>query len=79
MYPLGVLYERFGSCVIYDAQSQLDSRLDSILSNGIWCWKHARSKELIDIQCRLPAVQLGSVDKSVWTIARKGSYVSADT
>jgi hypothetical protein len=77
-HPLGVLYERFGSRVIYDAHSWLDSRLDSFLSNGIWCWKPALSEELVDIQSRLPEVQLGSVDKSVWTIARKGSYISAD-
>jgi hypothetical protein len=78
-HPLGVLYERFGSRVIYDAHSRLDSRLDTVLSNGIWCWNPARSKELVDIQSRLPEVQLGSVDKPVWTIARKGSYESADT
>jgi hypothetical protein len=78
-HPLGVLYERFGSRVIYDAHSWLDSRLDSILSNGIWCWKPALSEELVDIQSQLPEVQLGSVDKPVWTIARKDSYVSADT
>jgi hypothetical protein len=78
-HPLGMLYERFGSRVIYDAHSRLDSRLDSVLSNGIWCWKPTRSEELVDIQSRLPEVQLGSVDKPIWTIARKGSYVSADT
>jgi len=33
-HPLGMLNERFGSRVIYDAQIRLDSRLDSILSNG---------------------------------------------
>jgi len=74
-----VLIEKYGFWIIYDDNSRLDSKLDSILRNGVWCWKSTRSKNLVDIQCCLLEVYIGPVDKPVWTIARKGSYVNSDT
>jgi hypothetical protein len=49
------------------------------LCNGSWSWKPASSEELVDIQCCLIEVPLGSGDKPVWTSGRKGSYVSSNT
>jgi len=50
----GVLIERYGSRVVYDASSGLNSKLSSVLSNGNWCWKPARSEDLVAIQSGLP-------------------------
>jgi hypothetical protein len=46
---------------------------------GVWCWKPARSKMLVDIQSRFPKVPIGEIDKPVWSISRFGSYVCSDT
>jgi len=35
--------------------------------------------ELVDIQSKLSDVPPGEVDKPIWTISRKGVYVSAET
>lgn len=78
-HPYGVLIEMYGHRIVYDANNQLDSKLASILSNRAWCWKPAQSENLVDIQCRLPEVPLGLVDKPMWTIARKGSFACSDT
>jgi hypothetical protein len=60
-HPCGVLIERYGFRVVYDASSGLNYKLSSVLSSGIWCWKPARSKDLVDIQSRLPERLLGRV------------------
>jgi hypothetical protein len=78
-HPFGVLFEKYGYRIIYDSQSLLDSKLDSVLRNGVWCWKPARSEALVDIQSRLLEVHLGTFDKPIWSIACKGIYVSVDT
>jgi hypothetical protein len=78
-HPCGVLIERYGSRVVYDARSGLNSKLSSVLSNGNWCWNPARSEDLVAIQSRLPEIVLGHVDKPVWKIARNGSFVSSET
>jgi hypothetical protein len=78
-HPLGVLFERYGFRIIYDPNSRLKSKLSTVLCTGSWCWKPARSEDLVDIQCCLPEVHLGPIDELVWTIGRKGSYVSSNT
>jgi hypothetical protein len=78
-HPCGPLLEKYGFRIIYDSQSRIDAKLVSVLRNGDWNWTPAWSKELVDIQSRLSEVHLGVCDKPVWTIARKGVYVSADT
>jgi hypothetical protein len=37
------------------------------------------SKALVEIQARLHEVRFGPYDKPVWTVSRKGSYVSSET
>jgi hypothetical protein len=61
------------------SQSRVDAKLASVSLNGEWCWKPARSDNLVDIQRRLLEIQLGDSDKPIWTIARNGDYVSFDT
>jgi hypothetical protein len=36
-YPFGVLFEKYGYRIIYDSQSRLDVKLDSVLRNALWC------------------------------------------
>jgi hypothetical protein len=73
------LVDRFGYRIIYDSNSQLEAKLDSVIRQGNWCWCPARSDDLVAIQSKLPEVPIGEVDKPVWTIARSGSYVCSDT
>jgi hypothetical protein len=64
---------------IYDSQSRLDAKLDSVLRNGLWCWKPARSEALVALQSKLPEIPLGITGKPIWTIAKKGTYINAET
>jgi hypothetical protein len=71
--------DRFGYRIIYNSNSRLEAKLDSVLKQGEWCWRHARSEELVAIQSRLPNVSIGAIDKPVWTLARSGTFVRAKT
>lgn len=58
----------------------MEAKLNSVLKQGKWCWKLARSEDLVStIQSRLPEVSLGAVDNPVWIVGRSGSFVCADT
>jgi hypothetical protein len=78
-HPFGALVEKFGFRIVYDSCSNLEAKLSSVLKDGIWCWRPARSEDLVEIQTKLPEVHLGIVHSPVWTISRSGVYVSADT
>jgi hypothetical protein len=78
-HPFGALVGKFGYRVIYDSHSKLEAKLESVLKQGEWCWRPARSEKLVAIQSRLPDVPIGVVDKPIWTIARSGTYVRANT
>jgi hypothetical protein len=80
-HPFGALVDKFGyrDRVIYDSHSKLEAKLESVLKQEEWCWRPARSEELVAIQSKLPNVPIGVVDKPIWTIARSGTYVYADT
>jgi hypothetical protein len=78
-HPFSPLYKKYGFRIVYDSQSNLEAKVNSVLRNGDWRWKPARSNDLIDIQSRLPEVHLRDVNKHVWTISRKGVFVSSNT
>jgi hypothetical protein len=78
-HPCGPLLDGFDFRVIYDSQSSIDVKVASVLKNGEWHWKPARSEELVTIQSRLPKINLGDSDNPVWTVSRKRIYVSSDT
>jgi hypothetical protein len=78
-HPLGVLFDRFGYRAIYDSHSRLKAKLDSVLKEGLWCWRPARFEELVIIQSRLPKIPIGAMDKPVWTISKIGAYTSAES
>ncbi|XP_062169099.1 uncharacterized protein LOC133875111 [Alnus glutinosa] len=78
-HPFGALVEKFGFIIVYDFCSNLEAKLSSVLKDGIWCWRLARSEDLVEIQTKLSEVPLGIVDSPVWTISHSSVYVSADT
>jgi hypothetical protein len=69
-HPAGYLLDTYGHRVIYDAQSSLNAHLSSVLVNGQWSWRPARSEALVEIQCRIPEIVLGNSDKAIWTVAK---------
>jgi hypothetical protein len=75
----GALFDSFGFRVIYDSNSRLDAKLDTVLKQGEWCWRPARFEDLVAIQSRLMDVPIGEVDKPVWTLARSGLFTCANT
>jgi hypothetical protein len=44
---VGILYDRFGFHVIYDARSNVNAKLSSVLHDGNWLWAPARSDDLV--------------------------------
>jgi hypothetical protein len=70
-HPMGVLFEKFGFKMVYDAHSTLEAKLSSVIQNGNWCWGPARSEALVEIQAGLYEVRLGSCDKPIWGASRK--------
>ncbi|XP_059435384.1 uncharacterized protein LOC132168417 [Corylus avellana] len=78
-HPAGILIEQYGFRVVYDAQSNIEAKLSSVICNGDWFWRPARSEALVDIQARLSEVCLGQFDKPIWLGSKKGVYVSAET
>lgn len=78
-HPAGVLLEKYGHRAVYDAQSRLEARLSTVLINGVWCQRPARSDALVEIQGRLPEIKIGDCDTPIWSASKKGSYVSSDT
>jgi hypothetical protein len=56
-HPSSVLLENYGYRVAYDAQSRVDAKLFSVIFNGEWYWRPARSDDLVEIQSRLHEVR----------------------
>jgi hypothetical protein len=77
-HPAGCLFDTYGSRVMYDAGPSIGPMLSSIIRDGDWLWTSARSEALVDIQCRLPEVILGEVDKVVWD-SKNGELSSSET
>lgn len=64
-HPLGILYEKYGHRVMYDAGGRMDDEVSKVLINGNWRWKAARSEDLVTIQSHLPMVELGKNDQAI--------------
>jgi hypothetical protein len=78
-HPDGILIDVFGHRAVYDAQSNLKAKLSSVILNGDWYWRPARSDALVEIQSKLHEVDFGPSDTPVWTVSKNGSYVSFET
>jgi hypothetical protein len=55
-HPAGVLIEQYGFRVVYDAQSNIEAKLSSVICNGEWVWRPARSDSLVEIQVKFGSV-----------------------
>jgi len=77
-HPDGCLLEKYGHRAVYDAGSSLDAKLSTVIRNGDWFWPYARSDKLVELQIKLPEVDIGEVDLPVWH-SRTGKYACVDT
>jgi hypothetical protein len=57
----------------------VEAKLASVIRNGDWLRRPARSEALVEIHARLSEISLGSMDNPIWTASKKGYYVSSDT
>lgn len=70
------MLDKYGYRAIYDAQSHLNSRLSSVIKDGLWFWKPARSNALVEIQSKLFMVDFGVRDEPKWVIAKSGNIIA---
>jgi hypothetical protein len=77
-HPDGCLLDKYAPIPIYEAGSSLDAKLSTIICNGEWNWPHARSDRIVDLQSKLPEVEVGTQDQPVWN-CKKGEYVCSGT
>lgn len=61
----------------YDAPSNNNVKLSSVLQNKSWIWKPARSDDRVMIQSKLPSVEIGDTDKIIRLPSKSGSCSSA--
>ena len=73
------MVQRFGSHVIYDAASNPEAKVDSMLKNKTWIWRPARSDALVTVQCQLFLVELKDEDKALWQATKSGKFSCAAT
>jgi hypothetical protein len=65
-HPVGYLLDTFGYRIVYDSGFPLQSKLDVIIKNGKWFWPRARSNAIVEVQSRLPDVDIGDADLPMW-------------
>lgn len=65
-HPDGVLFDKYGFRVVYDACSKIDAKLSSVIKDGDWNWLPARFDDLVSIQSRLPFVKVGLKETALW-------------
>jgi len=63
---------------IYDAGHSIGPKLSSIIRNGEWLWKSARSDSLVEIQSRLPEIPIANADIPVRKFS-KGTFLCFET
>ena len=78
-HPNGTLYQKYGHRIVYDAASSLNAKVSSILQNKEWCWRPARSEDLVDIHSKLSLVQIKDSDRAIWLLNSSGKFNCADT
>lgn len=78
-HPDGILLEKFGSSVVYDAHSKMDAKLSSVIREGNWLWAPARFDALVEFQSKLSLIEIGEKDVPKCIISKTGRYSSSDT
>jgi hypothetical protein len=56
----------------------VEAKLSTVIRNGDWFWRPARSDALVEIQSKLAEVRFGVGDQPIWTVSKKGVFVSSD-
>lgn len=74
----GCLLDKYGHRVVYDAGSSVGAKLSTIIRNGEWYWPYARTDRLVELQSKLPEVEITNSDLPVWS-CKKGKYMCAET
>jgi hypothetical protein len=77
--PDGILLGKYEYRAVYDAQSNVEAKLSTVICNGDWYWRPARSDASVEIQSKLAEVHFGDGDHLIWTASKKGEFVSSDT
>jgi hypothetical protein len=77
-HPEGCLLEKYGHRAVYDAGSNVEARVSSIIRDGEWYWPAARSERIVEIQSRLSEVLICDDDQPIWR-STKGTYSCAET
>lgn len=77
-HPAGYLLDTYGHRTVYDSGCSLEARLSTIIKDGEWYWPYTRSSNLVEIQSRIPEVDLGGSDQPIWK-SSTGSYSCAAT
>jgi hypothetical protein len=78
-HPDGILLAKYGFRPIYDAGSQINAKLSSVIRDHHWNWPPARSDVLVSIQSQLSLVPLGDSDQAWWSISKSGKYTCNET
>jgi hypothetical protein len=77
-HPDGCLIDKYGPRVMFDAASQKEAKVSSIMKHGDWFWAGARSESVAAIQMKLFEVSIeGGPDVPFWN-SKRGSYNCAD-
>lgn len=78
-HPDGVLIQKYGARIIYDAASTLLARFSSVIRSKEWYWKPERSHNLVLIQSKVSLISISDSDQAVWIPSKSGHYTSAET
>jgi hypothetical protein len=77
-HPAGCLLDKYRFRAIYDARSYAGAKLSSIIRDRDWFWPCARFGSLVELQSRLPEVDIGIEDLPIWN-SRNGVYSCSET
>ena len=71
------LQDKFGHRVVYEAASNVNAKLASVMNGRKLNWGPVRSKNLVTILHKLPMIKFGDNDKAWWIPSRIGSFIVA--
>jgi hypothetical protein len=77
-HPYGCLLDNYGHRVVHDAGNSVSAKLLTIIRNGDWYCSVARSDQLVELQSKLPEVEIGEYDLPAWN-RKNGKYVCSET
>ena len=75
-HPCGPLLKRFGTRILYDANSCLDAKVEDCIQNGNWRLPRVLSRDLITVQNNFPRYSPNALirDKVEWYAAANKQY-----